>query len=117
MEPVEEDLTCVAAGCGTESVALAPCVVIPDETDAVAIATAPMVQACGEHVDVLWERHVEFGVPLLMRYVAGADSSERTRIALQEFAAVLSIHDNPRSKATAGLISAAVTDGMVLQLV
>lgn len=117
MEHVEEDLTCTFASCVTESVALAPCVVIPDETDAVAIATAPMVQSCGDHVDVLWDRHIGFGVQLLMKYVAGTDSSERTRIALQEFAAVLSIHDNPRSKATAGLISAAVTDGMVLQLV
>ncbi|MHA7303845.1 hypothetical protein ACX80E_01130 [Arthrobacter sp. TMN-49] len=116
MKHVKKELTCTVAGCGNESVALVPCVVIPGETDPVAIATATAEPACDEHVDFLWNHYSVFGALVLLNYVAGRDNSERTRIALQQIAAVLSTHDHPDSKTKAGLISASVTDGMVLQV-
>ncbi|POH75176.1 hypothetical protein CVS27_00760 [Arthrobacter glacialis] len=44
-----------------------------------------------------------------------SEDSETARIAVQQFAAVLSTHDHPLSKTKAGLITAVVTDGMVMQ--
>ncbi len=116
LEHIEEELTCAVAGCGTGSVARVPVVVRPDETDPQAIAEAPTEPVCSEHVDLLWNLYGAFGAKTLLEFVASDDKSESTRAALQKIATALSTHSHPDSKAKAGLISATVIDGLVLQV-